>query len=103
MAEAVNATSIRVTWLEPGRVNGELLYYFVVLFELGTTSRTSMSINTGLATEALVSYLKPFTVYNISVNVTTNGGSTASAATIARTNEAGTVFVLLSHCCWFMC
>ena len=89
-AVSVNSTAIRVSWSPPGRLNGVLLSYDVVIESVVGTS-TAIRLNSGLATEVFVSNLKPFTTYNITVNVTTNGGTAVSAPATVTTNEAGAV------------
>lgn len=84
---SINSTAIRAFWSPPGRLNGVLLSYLVVVESVVGTFEP-MRLNNGLATEAIVNDLKPFTTYNVTVNVTTNGGAAVSAPATVTTNES---------------
>ncbi|XP_073529682.1 usherin-like [Phyllobates terribilis] len=77
---AVSATEVNVSWSPPSIQNGKITKYVVRLDNETYFAGRRLSI--------IISDLQPFTIYNISLVVCTNGGCTSSLGTIVRTKEA---------------
>lgn len=91
----LSATSINVTWEAPDAVdhNGVIINYTIYYQSVGedfldnTTRRKIVGFPT---TEAVLTGLKEYVEYNISVSASTSvGEGPASASVIVRTAEAG--------------
>lgn len=78
--EAVNSTSLNISWEEPTQPNGIIIEY--VLTQNGTT------VFSGLALSHLATELQPFTVYSYAVMACTVEGCGSSNHSSARTLEA---------------
>ncbi len=88
--ELLNATSLRVQWSPPTSSNGIIVTYDLIV----SSSMSVVSINQGLATSTLLHNLTPFTLYQISVNVTNTEGSLVSEPSNITTGETGIYLVI---------
>ncbi|XP_053568734.1 usherin [Bombina bombina] len=77
---SLSSTEINVTWSSPLIQNGKITNYSI---QLGAENYFA-----GKSLLRIISDLKPFTLYNISVLACTNGGCTSSLSTLYRTMEA---------------
>lgn len=61
VVNALNDTSIRVSWVEPLRPNGQITAYFIYVNGLKIDPKLS------LPASYVVTNLKPYTIYNVQV------------------------------------
>eukprot|EP00118_Oscarella_pearsei_P005184 m.23504 g.23504 ORF g.23504 m.23504 type:complete len:5054 (+) comp28492_c0_seq1:2267-17428(+) len=87
----LGSTSIKATWQVPGRVNGILQRYTILVREQESGRlevKPLVSVDAGLALEATVPGLDPFTTYNVTLTATSSGGATTSRPTSVSTSES---------------
>ena len=75
----VNASSIRVTWVEPDVINGNIVEYRLIIDD--------NIVYRGLALFYTALNLRPFQAYTFRLTACTSGGCTNSSAVSGRPNE----------------
>ncbi len=84
----VNSTALRVTWEEPNFAdqNGILQNYFVTYSIMGSALETLVEVGSN---EVTLGGLEEFTIYEITVNASTNVGVGPGATVTIRTPVDG--------------
>ena len=81
----LNATSVLVQWAPPTSPNGVILTFALVV----SSPASTVTLDQGLTTSAVLANLSPFTFYQISVLVTNTEGSIVSDFSNITTGETG--------------